>query len=279
MGPGSVISGSLALGERWPGYFGPPERRLFGCHHPAQGADVHDLVVVLCYPLSQEYTYSHRAYVNLANRLAQAGLNTGRFDYYGTGDSAGDEDDQILADWLGDISATIVEARRVTRCRHVALVGLRFGAALAALAAATRGDVAALVLWDPVVDGQDYLEQLRVRHQEALWTLFFDRPAVEPLDERPSELLGFRINPRLYDEISALNLTEMKTKPARSALLVDSRGDPRVAQLAEHYEQLRVDVSLQHVSEFSIWAEDPDKGLVPTRALQTIVTWLSELKL
>jgi uncharacterized protein len=274
-----VIAGNPSFGQRWPGFFGPPERRLFGCAHPAAGSDEHDLAVVLCYPIGQEYTYSHRAYVNLANRLSQAGINVGRFDYYGTGDSAGEEDDQTVEDWLGDISTTIAEARRVTRRRHVALVGLRFGAALATLAAVTRGDIAALVLWDPVVDGRGYLEQLRVRHQEALWTLFFDRPPDEPVDGRPSELLGFRFNPRLYEEISAINLAEMMTKPARTALLIDSQGDPLVTQLGEHLQQLAVDVAMRHVPEFSIWAEDPDKGLVPTRALQTIITWLSELKL
>ena len=272
-----MVHARLTLGQRWPGYVGPPERRLFACHHLPQVSPERELGVVLCYPLGQEYMRSHRAYLHLASRLAAVGFHVGRFEYYGTGDSPGDEDGATVGDWLGDVSVAVDEARRAIHRRHVALAGLRFGAALTMLAAANRGDVSHLVLWDPIVRGQDYLDQLKVQHQERIWRNFFDeRTAVEPLSDRPKELLGFKMNERLLDELAVLDLLAVQTKPARSALVFDTHDDPAVQQLRDHLQNLGVQVTYQHIPGIGIWTEDTDKGLVPTQALESIVSWLSE---
>lgn len=270
-----MVPDKFALGTRWPGFFGPPERRLYGCSHPPTGGPQRDLAPLLCYPLGQEYAYSHRAFLHLANRLTAQGFHVARFEYFGTGDSAGDDRDASLSGWVGDISTTIEETRRAIKRRHIVLIGLRLGAALAMQAAVKRGDVSHLVLWDPIINGREYFEQMKVLHQERLWGHFFEKPAVEHQEERPTELLGLRMNDRLIDELTALDLLAIETKPARRVLVFDSRGDAAVEQLCEHLRALDVDVVYEHAPGFSIWAEDPDKGLVPQQALNSIVTWMS----
>lgn len=265
----------FAVGIRWPGIFGPPERRLYGCAHPPSGETEREMAAVLCNPLGLEYAYSHRAFLHLASRLAGQGFHVGRFEYFGTGDSGGDDEDASLNGWIGDISAAIEETRRSMRRRYIALIGLRLGAALALQAAVKRGDVSHLVLWDPIINGHEYFEQMKILHQERLWGHFFERPATELQDERPTELLGIKMNDRLIDEFLALDLLAIDTKPARSVLVFDSRGDPAVEQLCGRLRALDVDVVYEHVPGFSIWTEDPDKGLIPHDALQSIVTWMS----
>ncbi|MGE3910861.1 MAG: alpha/beta hydrolase [Chloroflexota bacterium] len=265
----------LNLGTRWPGFFGSPERRLFGCLHPPRDDVKREVSTVLCYPLGQEYAYSHRAFLHLASRLANEGFSVGRFDYFGTGDSAGDDDDASLSGWVDDISTVIEETRRVVQRRHLGLIGLRFGAALAMETAVKRGDVLHLVLWDPIVNGSEYFEQMKVLHQERLWGHFFQRPTVEQSNERPTELLGLKMNDHLIDELIALDLLSIETKPARSVLIIDSRGDAAVERLRDHLQSLEVEVTYEHIPGFSIWTEDPDKGLVPNQALQSIVNWMS----
>ena len=265
----------LTLGTRWPSFFGSPERRLFGCHHPPRDGLERELAAVLCNPLGLEYAYSHRAFLHLASRLAGQGFNVGRFEYFGTGDSGGNDDDASLSGWIGDISTAVEETRRSMQLRHIALIGLRLGASLALQAAVKRGDVLHLALWDPIVDGRAYLEQMKVQHQERLWGHFFDQPTVEQPDDRPSELLGLKMNDCLIDELTALDLLAIDTKPARSVLVFDSRGDPSVERLSDHLRTLEVDVVYEHVPGFSVWTEDPDKGLVPHQALQAIVNWMS----
>jgi len=234
-----------------------------------------EVSTVLCYPISQEYSYSHRAFLHLASRLANEGFSVGRFDYFGTGDSAGGDEDANLSGWVEDISTVIEETRRVVQRRHLALIGLRLGAALALVAAAKRGDVLHLVLWDPIVNGREYFEQMKILHQERLWGHFFERPTVEQASERPTELLGLEMNDRLIDELTVLDLLAVRSKPARSVLVLDSRGDPAVEQLRDHLRSLEVDVTYEYIPGFSIWTEDPDKGLVPNQALQSIVKWMS----
>ena len=86
-----------------------------------------------------------------------------RFDYRGYGDSDGQFEDFTHADHVADIHSAISELRaRVPGIERIGLLGLRYGASLAVLAAMEDPSIARLVLWDPVVDMEQYLlDQLR----------------------------------------------------------------------------------------------------------------------
>ncbi|HVQ29080.1 MAG TPA: alpha/beta hydrolase, partial [Vicinamibacteria bacterium] len=114
----------------------------------------------MCAPAGQEYLRAHRAFLQLAERLAALGFDVLRFDYFGCGDSAGDDHEGRLDVWLENTKAAIEEVEALCGSDRVSLVGLRLGAALAAQAQAGRGAPSALVLWDPVLDGPRYLEAL-----------------------------------------------------------------------------------------------------------------------
>jgi alpha-beta hydrolase superfamily lysophospholipase len=148
-----------------PIWFGPDDRPLFGWRHdPAGGRAVG--AVVLCPPMGREYMGTHRTFRMLAQSLASAGLVALRFDYDGTGDSAGRmlDDDRVEA-WIASAAAALREMRQVGAPR-LALVGMRLGALLATAAAAREGGVDDLVLWDPSRSGQRFL-----REQQALGLL------------------------------------------------------------------------------------------------------------
>jgi alpha-beta hydrolase superfamily lysophospholipase len=153
-----------ARGDPTPLWFGPDERPLFGWLHLPEGRTAHG-GVVLCQPLGIEATCLYYTYRLLADRLCDLGLAVLRFDYDGTGDSAGGElDPNRLDAWLGSVhegtdflSATGVEA--------IGLVGVRMGGLFAAGEAARRGGVDALALWDPCTSGKSYLRQQRLLRQ------------------------------------------------------------------------------------------------------------------
>ena len=90
--------------------------------------------------------------------LNRAGFHVLRFDYSCTGDSAGEGRDARIADWLDDVTWAIEELQDTAMVDTVSVVGLRWGATLAALATRGRDDVDRLVLWDPVVSGSAYLD-------------------------------------------------------------------------------------------------------------------------
>ncbi len=104
---------------------------------------------MLCPALGYEYMSAFRTWRVLAGRLAALGFDTLRFDYDGTGNSAGDpEEPDRVAAWLRSIELAIAEIRRLSGAGPLALVGLRAGGMLALQAAAAAGGVDRLVLWN-----------------------------------------------------------------------------------------------------------------------------------
>ena len=94
-------------------YFGSSERALLGVYSPPEAALEREAVVLLCHPAPQEYMRSHWALRQLAARLAAAGLHVLRFDYSGTGDSAGDSSaGASLEAWRADVLTATRGAQR-----------------------------------------------------------------------------------------------------------------------------------------------------------------------
>ncbi len=117
-------------------WFGSVERPLFGWYHaPAQHTARGS--AVLCNAFGHEGMVAHRTHRRLALRLACEGFAVLRFDYDGTGDSAGsDYDPGRIEAWLSSIQRAIQEVVTLSGASQVALIGTRLGALLAGIHAA-----------------------------------------------------------------------------------------------------------------------------------------------
>ena len=94
----------------------------------------------------------------------------------------------------------------------VSLIGLRFGATLAALTASRRQDIDRIVLWDPVPDGRSYLEDVRDLHDSWL----HDRMGTSvTADPARTELLGFPVTETIREQFQAVTLTPFPALRAR----------------------------------------------------------------
>ncbi len=245
-----------------PLWFGPEERPLFGwAHQPPDGRA--NAAVVLCPPLARELTCTHYTYRLLAEALAEAGMLAIRFDYDGTGDSAGsDRDPGRVEAWLGSISEAIALARRCG-APDVSLVGMRVGALLAAVSAARLGGIDSLVLWDAVASGRAF-----VREQSALQRL---RSDLKALGEGQVELPGFIYSAETVADLGALRVPQASEPPRRVLML--SRGDRRPAR--ELTERLGVDPELgEAVGQDRLLELEPLYHEVPAESSATIVEWL-----
>ncbi|HEY5089012.1 MAG TPA: alpha/beta hydrolase, partial [Polyangia bacterium] len=90
--------------------------------------------MILCNPIGDDLIRAHRAFRHLAEALANSGFPVLRFDFDGTGDSAGDErDPDRVATWRADIKRAAAELRARSGVQALALVGLKLGATLATL--------------------------------------------------------------------------------------------------------------------------------------------------
>ncbi|NNK64384.1 MAG: hypothetical protein HKO98_14400, partial [Gemmatimonadetes bacterium] len=113
-----------------------------------------------CYPIGSEYLRAHRAFRQLNTLLNRGGTHVLRFDYSCTGDSAGAGVEASVPEWLDDVDWAIDELLDTAGTDSIDVVGLRWGAAFAALAARERDEVRRLILWDPVVSGSEYFDEV-----------------------------------------------------------------------------------------------------------------------
>lgn len=256
--------------------FGTSARRLFGIYEPAHGAGHVQRAVVLCQPWGQEYLRAHRSMRRLANMLATAGCHTLRFDYFGTGDSAGEMHEADLAGWEKDLEWAIDEIKDTSGAAKVALVGLRLGATLATRVAARRAkDVHALVLWDPVVRGEDFLDEVL-----ALETAI---ASAEP-EVRPDvlggghEVLGFPVTAAMAAQLKSLDILALTNGlPDRTLTLVSQPGPSHEALASSLASRSAGSLPLEILSGLPAWLEDrhTGAGAIPVNALQRITRWLA----
>jgi len=246
-------------------------RSLFGCYHKpiVEGDPVSG--VVLCYPHGHEYTAAHRAFRQLATRLARSGLPVLRFDYSGCGDSAGDREEGSVSEWLDDIRSAILELKRRSLCSRIQLVGLRLGATLSILSGSELGGVEAMVIWDPVVSGAQYLAELNRLHEEH--SEYPSGPDDEP------QILGYPFTAAMRSELEGLDLLAIESKPADEVLVVETgeqEGDG--ARLVRHLRTLGARAEIERVPAAVMLLERVDKVTVPGKLIQKVVAWLSVVR-
>jgi pimeloyl-ACP methyl ester carboxylesterase len=146
-----------------PFFFGRSERPLFGLFtrgRESGGVATAERAVLLCYPIGSEYLRAHRAFRQVNTLLNRGGTHVLRFDYSCTGDSAGPGVEATVEEWLDDVDWAIDELLDTAGTDTIDVVGLRWGAAFGALAAREREEVRRIVLWDPVVSGGEYFDEV-----------------------------------------------------------------------------------------------------------------------
>jgi len=233
--------------------------------------------VLLCHPLGEEYTRFQRLYRQLTRRLSAAGFPVLRFDLSGCGDSEGDLETASVDQWVFDISTAIDETHRRGCVDQCCVLGLRLGGTLATMAAAQRGDVSGLVLWDPVVHGVAYLRELH-EMQRAMLSTAHVRPSNRRSKVLRTEALGYPLPDAMRAGLEALDLTAVRRQPAQRILVIESHTTVDQQGLAENLKQFGGAVTLQRRPEPQswLWVEDVGRVLVPYRSLQMAVRWVSE---
>jgi pimeloyl-ACP methyl ester carboxylesterase len=246
-----------------PFYFGTTERRLFGIYTPARTAGANARAIVLCHPWGQEYLGAHRSMRALGSMLSAAGFHVLRFDYFGTGDSAGEMRQADLAGWKEDIGMAIEELKDTTGATKVGIAGLRVGATLAAEVAARRArEVDALALWDPIARGTAYVEELmRIG---------------SPMLGAEREVGGFPLTQEMAAELRAIDLTSAEPAvAARTLVVLSGEGESCEAFRAAVAARFRGPLEVDAIAAPPAWVENVSfgTGAVPIKVLQRMVEW------
>lgn len=188
---------------------------LFALHHKPQHANSNALCVVVVPSFAEEMNRCRYMQTLLAQRLNTAGHGLLTVDPYGTGDSAGDFAEGDWQQWIDDTATAIGYARELGYS-HVALLGVRLGAMLAA-SAATLAKVERLLFWQPVANGKVALNQfLRLKIAASMGR---DEAATSTsaLEDEINagnsiQVAGYDISPALFKGLKAANLTDVMTQ-------------------------------------------------------------------
>lgn len=258
--------------------------RLFGILHrpvgPPSGAGW-----VFCHPFAEEKLWAQRVYVSFARILAAGGAWVLRFDAMGNGDSEGEFSAASVDTMLSDIDcATRLLERSSGITQGIGLLGLRFGATLAALAAERSPKIGRLVLWEPIVDGGKYMQELlrinlttqtavykEIRHnREALVRMMREEGSTVNID-------GYELAYPCYDQASAVNLNAERKRFAGPCLIVQiGREGQAFRQDLTALQEAYSTSEILSAAEEPFWKEIKRWYRIAPNLFETTLAWMGK---
>lgn len=232
---------------------------------------------------AEEKLWAQRVMVTFARLLARLGYTVLRFDFRGHGDSDGRFEETSIATRLSDIrcAAGFLQQRAGERLQNINLLGLRFGATLALLAARELDEVRQLVLWEPIVNGAKYMKDLlrsNLVTQTAVYkAIRFTREDLIAQMKQGGTVNseGYLLSYTLYAETAAINLLADEGATAAATLLVQigSSGQPVKKDYAALQERL-ADCDTVVVAEDQFWKEIKTYYAEAEALFRETTTWL-----
>lgn len=212
----------------------------------------------------------HRMFVKISRTLAEHGIASLRFDFRGSGDSAGDFEDMTIRSEVGDSLEAIRFLARHKRInsRRLALIGMSMGGAIAAhVVAREKHRIKSLVLLAPVAEGEGILDELST--PEAVSSL-----AETGITDHDGNLIGVAFI-RQFAEMRPLREVVKSNCPV---LIVHGSKDQTVpAQHGDMYERA-LQAHKRVVKKVIIAGADHtfNKHIWENRVITETVDWLGE---
>lgn len=184
-------------------FFGSAKRQQFGYMQAARRSDSSTSATLICPPIGHEYFRTHWATRRLAATLSRNNAHVFRFDYCGIGDSAGDFCDvNSIEELMHDAVAAATELATLTGIDKINVIGLRTGANIA-VSLPSCCDVENLVLWEPQLSADQYVEQWRGMHRPMI-DLWMTKLETEN-SATHEEILGTRFSTSFLNELESFH--------------------------------------------------------------------------
>jgi alpha-beta hydrolase superfamily lysophospholipase len=255
-----------------PLYFGRSQRPFFGWLHASE--EPRGVGLLVCNPFGNEAVCAHRSIRHLCEEASRLGIPALRFDYDGTGDSAGDDNDPHRVEaWIESILLAADELKRAAGVDSLCFLGIRLGAALAATAATRRDDVVAFIALAPVTSGKAYLREMRLLQR----AIDAKRDLVREAADDTLEAAGFVVSATTQTSLAALDLAKLERVPAPNVLALDRAELPGNSSWIQHLRNGGAEVDSVSVTGYTEMMLDSHESVVPRDMIKTAVGWLSQL--
>jgi len=247
-------------------YFGESGKHLLGWIHSTKSQQYSNTGVVICAPLAVEYMNSYRSLRYVADYFALAGNPVLRFDYHGTGDSSGiEEDDNRVQEWLSNINLAINELKNRSGCKNIVLFGFRMGATLAALVA-EKTPIDSLIIWAALSSGKKYIRQI---------TLLQKTSAIQTIDDSSNilEAGGMGYWDQTVTDLKSIDLSEIIPQ-VKHVLIIPQEEQLSDTKLQKIWSSKGVNVTQLNLLGSASMLVDAHKATVPVQAIKSIVQWV-----
>ncbi|MCI3132694.1 alpha/beta fold hydrolase [Phenylobacterium aquaticum] len=233
----------------------------FGWFHPATQGLMRKVGVVIVPGLGRDARCGHKPLRLLAESLADLGFPVLRYDHLGEGDSLPlGEGDEALAAWTQGVASAAKVLRDASGVDEVVLVGLRFGATLAALA---QAEARGLVLLAPVILGRRWLRELKVAAAVGRTS------SLDPADAFEAE--GLSLAADTQARISAIDLTAVNATAPKVLMVAQTEASDL---LGEHLKALGAEVTRSDFPGYEALFEDAHSNLPPAEVFGRVAAWL-----
>lgn len=208
--------------------------------------------ILICPPFGGERQRVYRSTYLFACALAKHQVPSLRFDYIGIGDSDGDLPDVSMESILDDTLLVAQKAKDILGVDNLIILGIRFGAIPAALAASRLDWIDTCILWNPVVSGKAYLKELRREEKIIHLTGKKNRDPVKKDLSGQFEFEADFMSPLMQEQMAATDL-------AAEALDVETLFVAGIGEDRRERASIEEFVAVQNdkVASIETWLEQP----------------------
>ncbi|ADZ72337.1 alpha/beta fold hydrolase [Polymorphum gilvum] len=241
----------------------------FGLFHGGAGTTG----VIVCEDWGYEGLCARRSLRHLADRLAADGYPVLRFDLPGMGDSLADPAGIAGLEPFDTTLAVACSALRTVRSvERIVLVGLGFGALLAARHAARADDgIAGLVLMAPVAAGRAYVRELQLR---GTMIAEVTGAAAEVADGVALSVAGFAMSEGLASAVRAVRLSADDLPPQVPVLTLARPGRAAEEDFARALAAREPRSAAATFTGYDALMSDPTAAEVPAGDFETVTAWI-----
>lgn len=261
-------------------YFGSESTRLFGVlHHTGHPSPTG---LVFCPPFCQEMVTTYSRLARLSKQLAANEIGVMRFHPSGTGESDGLTSEFTLDSVLRETVMARRAAEERLKTKRLGYFGLRFGAAVAVMAAAAQ-PVDFLILWCPLINLQRYFRDLlrlqltkEAVHQHRSQIRHTTQQMVLELQAGNTvDIFGYELSPALYRQMTAAS-SWPQIPPAGKILWLARPDEQRSAmEIVETWRGAGSQVDFETIAEPIFWEDD--SSWLPEKFAARTQQWLLEL--
>lgn len=248
-----------------PYYFNNEDKSLLGIYHSPTSVAWREEGIVICYPIFNDYVRSYPAFIQLTDALTKLGFPVFRFDYYGTGDSYGDSQEADFTVWQNDIALAVKELKQAAGIQQVSLITTRLSSAFTTDVNQEIGKFKRIVMWDPVLDGDSYINELN--------QAYCKEASLKETELSKDVLLGQRISMDLRDQIENIALQKTTRFSSNNIFIITGQSSPAYADFHQDLLDQHIQSHIENIPSNYDWSDIEGPMVIPTEIINKIANY------